>query len=233
MRPSDWISSQGRLWLRALSLFALAAFISSLSAQSNLIYNPDFELGNEGFFTEYSYNPTAHRSGTPSMLTSGQYLLTANPGNHHPDAHSFGDFTTGDGLMLMVKGATVPNRVVWQQIIAVDPGQAYAFSGWISVWTGSSPPALRFTVNDEEIGVYHFPETPRPGVWYNWYYEWQGGDRAEAVLTIVDLNTSAAGNGFVLDGLEFYVVPEPSSLLLLFAGVGGLAVRCRRATSCV
>lgn len=231
MRFVDWSSSQGRLLLRTLSLFASAAFASILLAQTNLIYNPDFELGNEGFFTEYTYNPTAHRSGTPSVLNSGQYLLTANPSNHHPDAHSFGDFTTGDGLMLMVKGATSSNRIVWQQVLSVDPGQAYAFSGWISVWTSASPPVLRLTVNEEEIGVFHFPETPRPGSWYNWYYEWRGGDRAEAVLTIVDLNTSAAGNGFALDGLEFYVVPEPGSLLLLCAGVGGLTLRRRCATS--
>lgn len=230
MKFSNWGSSQGRLLWRTLSLFAATALLSSLFAQTNLIYNPDFELGNEGFYTTYTFNPIANRSGPHSALAPGQYLLTSNPANHHPDAHSYGDFTSGEGLMLMAKGAAAPDKIVWQQPIAVEPGLTYAFTGWVAVWTPASPPALRLTANDDVLGVFTFPETPRPGAWYNWYYEWQGDGREEAVLSIVDANTSATGNGFTIDSLEFYVVPEPSSLLWMTAGISGLALRRRFTT---
>lgn len=230
MRLPNLDSFLGRFRQCALPLLLMAALLSSASAQMNLIINPDFELGNHGFSSDYVYNSNANRSGPDSALSSGQYLITSNPSNHHPDAHSFGDFTSGDGMMLMGKGATTPNLSVWQQDVAVEAGQTYVFTGWVSVWVAESHPVLEFRANGVSIGVFGFPEQPRPGVWYNWYYEWQNDSHAIATLSIVDLNPSAVGNGFALDALGFYVVPEPSSLMLIAAGLGASALR-RRFTS--
>lgn len=223
-------SLQRRLWLYALRLLPTVALLSSASAQVNLLINPDFELGNHGFSSDYVYNNDADRSGPDSALHSGQYLITSNPANHHPDAHSFGDFTSGDGKMLMSKGATTPNLSVWQQSVVVETGQIYAFTGWAVVWTDESFPVLQFLANGVEFGVFEFPEPPRPGVWYNWYYEWHNDSDSVATLSIVNLNTSATGNGLALDEFMFYAAPEPSSLLVIAAGLSGLALR-RRFTS--
>lgn len=227
MRSTILGSSQGRLRQYALPLLAIAALLSSASAQVNLLTNPDFELGNHGFSSDYEHNNNADRSSPDSALRSGQYILTSNPANHHPEAHSFGDFTTGEGMMLMTKGATASNLVVWRQSVAVEAGQTYAFTGWVAVWTSESFPILQFLANDLEFGVFGFPEPPRPGVWYNWYYEWQNDLHSVATLSIVNLNTSAVGNGSAIDALALYVVPEPGSMALMVAGLSGLMLRRR------
>ena len=67
---------------------------------SNLLVNGDFELGNTGFTTQY-----------PNTNTTGGYIIGHNPAVDRGGAFSsFGDHTTGTGLMDLVDGATSPNE---------------------------------------------------------------------------------------------------------------------------
>ncbi|MCS7209285.1 MAG: PEP-CTERM sorting domain-containing protein [Fimbriimonadales bacterium] len=228
MHQSNHRGFQGRFRVGAL-LFALSALLCSALAQRNRIFNHDFELGNVGFQSDYVYNPNADGSDPQRSLAPGQYIVTTDPSLHHHEAISYDDLSRGDGMMLMLKGATIPNQAVWRQTVPVEPGPVYAFKGWVSIWTAQSPPLLQLRVNDEPIGVFNFPEPPRPGLWYQWHFEWDSSATTgfQATLSIVNLNTSAVGNGFALDALEFYLIPEPTAILGLVVGLGGLAWRRR------
>lgn len=200
--------------LTILGAMTIAA-IAPLYAQ-NLIVNGDFEAGNTGFTTAYTYNT--------NLVPEGNYYIATNPSLHHPHAASYGDHTTGSGLMMMVNGITQPNLAVWSQTVSVNPATVYTFGGWLSSWVSSSPAVLSIRINNVEIGQVTAPTTT--GVWQPWSLSWNSGANTSAVLSIVNLNTEPIGNDFAMDDLEF--VPEPASLLALGAGLTSLAALRRR-----
>ena len=85
----------------------------------NLITNGDFEDGNSGFTTEYTYlNPSS--TGPWTLGPEYMYTVSTNPNLYHSAWTSFGDHTTGDGKMMIVNGSwedTSPgyDAVVWAQ----------------------------------------------------------------------------------------------------------------------
>src|SRR5262245_41705434 len=100
----------------------------------NLIANGDFSLGNAGFGTGYTYSPG-------DVGPAQSYDVVDDPAHSRPhDANpvSYGDHTTGTGLMMAVNGATAPDVVVWSQTVAVSPASDYDFSLWLSSWFPSS-----------------------------------------------------------------------------------------------
>src|SRR5688500_7721593 len=76
----------------------------------NLIYNGDFELGNKGFLMDYTFSPG-------DIRREGTYDLSTDPRRSHEAAASYGDHTSGAGLMMVVNGATKPDQVVWSQTV--------------------------------------------------------------------------------------------------------------------
>lgn len=102
--------------------------------QSNQpLINGDFEAGNTGFSTDYSYDPGG-------IYTAGEYDVVTNPTLAHndPQVASFGDHTSGSGLMMVVNGASSANQIVWSQSIEVFPNTDYEFSAWVASWTSLS-----------------------------------------------------------------------------------------------
>src|SRR5262249_9477766 len=89
----------------------------------NLLLNGDFEAGNTGFTSDYTYSPG-------DISPEGTYNIVRNPHDSHPGGASFGDHTSGTGLMLAANGASNTNLVVWRQSVAVVPNTTYEFSGW-------------------------------------------------------------------------------------------------------
>ena len=95
-------------------------------AHANLITNGDFEAGNIGFSSGYPF------VASTTMLPIG-YILTDNPSPHHPLSQSFGDHTTGSGLMMMVNGS-IQGTVVWSQTTTITPNSSFDFSIFIRAW---------------------------------------------------------------------------------------------------
>jgi len=70
----------------------------------NLLVNGDFSLGNTGFTSDYVFTSDTQPSGT--------YCIDTDPHNCDPAGASYGDHTSGTGLMLNANGAVTPNQTV-------------------------------------------------------------------------------------------------------------------------
>lgn len=218
------------------TLFILGLAVKPAQAQANLIVNGNFSSGNTGFSTGYS----VRNSGDPGP---GSYTVGANPHDFNAGGGSYGDHTTGGGLMLIADGSQTANVPVWSETLAVAPSSAYSFSFFVSSWGefGSAtqaydPASLQVFVNGVAVGPVIF--TPSSiGVWENHTLLLSPFSTPTALISLVDLNTDFVGNDFALDDFKLNAVPVPeaSSLisfgLILALGLGIVVARKRKAAS--
>jgi hypothetical protein len=215
---------------KSVFLLALWLLLCPASLKADLIVNGGFEQGNSGFTTNYVFSP-----GNTSSPRS--FDITANPALDGAPV-SYGDHSTGSGLMMVVKGATIPNVLVWAQIIAVEPNHKYDYASYISSWSAASPARLDVRVNGTSVGTITAPSTP--GVWAPFSVTWDSGSNTSAIIELRNLSTSGVGNAFALDDFSFkgpdpFAVPEPAvlahcltSCLALGLGAGVRGLRRRR-----
>lgn len=177
-----------------LLLASYALCVLSAPAQ-NLIVNGDFEAGNTGFSNDYIYS-------LANMEPAGVYCITNDPGAVHGAWTSFGDHTTGTGLMLVANGDSDPTNCVWRQTVSVSANTAYLFSGWAASAHPESPGSFFLFVNGDQQGsAVALPSTT--GLWQNYSVVWSSGTSVSALLEIRMLTTEGYGNDFVLDDLSF------------------------------
>lgn len=167
----------------------------------NLVVNGDFEAGNSGFTSAYSYG-----SGGPWGLLSseGQYAISTSPNLVHNNFSACSDHTpSGPGNMLIANGSGTPNTSVWCQTINVTPNTNYLFSAWISnALNDPNVSNLQFFVNDIQIGNV-FATSAIACDWQEFNDTWNSGANTTAQLCIRNQNTSTGGNDFCLDDITF------------------------------
>jgi hypothetical protein len=170
----------------------------AIDIQANLLANGNFSLGNTGFTSQYTYSPN-------SVESEGTYAIGTNPAPlHPPNAVSFGDHTTVAGLMFITNGAPSSSTIMWQESVNVTNDTNYIFSGWASSWDSADgfPARLRFFVNGVQIGS-DFTTYSIGGEWKQFTAPWSSGTSGIATITVVDENTVAVGNDFVVDDFAF------------------------------
>jgi hypothetical protein len=196
-------------------IVALCLLSRPADAKAGLILNGDFEQGYTGFTTEYVLPPTDIVGGV------GQYMLVTNPADHHPAGKSYGDHTSGSGLMMMLNGSADPTTIVWSETISVATNSSYDFSLWLSSWTASSPAVLDIQFNGVSIGTPAAPSSS--GVWQQFSTTWESGSASSLTITMFDKTTADVGNDFALDDISLNgpsptAVPTPPSLVLAVSG---------------
>lgn len=186
----------------------------------NLVVNGDFEQGNTGFTSAYTYSS--------NLWPEGYYYVGSNAHNYHTNFPNWYDHTSGAGNYMIINGATVPNTNVWTQTVNVSPNTDYAFATWVCSLTfgtqGGGAAQLQFSINGTQIGnVFSAPLTTG---WQRFYEVWNSGNNTTATITILNQNTGGDLNDFGIDDISFAPLscPYNDSVVVVVAALVDSAV---------
>ena len=194
----------------AKATFALGLLVSApsyLSAQSipcgnNKVTNGDFEAGNIGFLTSYTY--TADIAGNSELIPENRYSVGANANNYHPQF--IGTGRTGN--FLIVNGNTTTVKELWAQNVDVIAGREYVFTMYTqNLYTLNAPKfSFKITPNDGVSGSVEFgtsnPLAGRNG-WIEVSATYTANFTGSAKLSIIDTDLTKIGNDFGIDDISF------------------------------
>jgi len=176
---------------------------TSIQVAQELVINGNFEAGNSGFTTAYTYSATAN-----GLYPEGTYGVNDNA-NYNHDLFYGKDHTTGSGKFMIINGSPTTGTTVWSQNnITVQPNTTYYFSAWgMSVYNANNA-ILQFSINGFQVGtIAYLPNgytnNAGPYNWVRFYGSWNSGPSTNANLSIVNLNTILGGNDFGLDDISF------------------------------
>ncbi len=162
---------------------------------SNLIPNGDFESGNTDFSSDYTYSPG-------NLWPEGTYDVNSNPQSAHANFQPCSDHTLNGNQMMVINGAGTPGVDAWCSSAPVDPNTEYVFSVWACSVLGASPAILQFSINGVLIGSsFSLPSTPC--AWVRFYATWNSGGSSDAIICLVNQNTTLSGNDFAIDDIFF------------------------------
>jgi gliding motility-associated-like protein len=176
-------------------------YLNKIINECNLVTNSTFEGGPYGFTSTYTYTAPAIGANT----TSAEYTVSNNPNPWNSTASNCIDHTTGNGNMLIINGASIPNISIWSQSLAVSPNTNYNLSAWVSQWSNISPSILQFSINGTPIGT---PYNSPVGTcnWNQFFTNWNSGLNTSAVVSILNQSSSINGNDFAIDDIYFGVI---------------------------
>ena len=172
--------------------------------EANIVYNGDFEEGNKGFWSQYSYTTEAHGSGYAQGLgPEGRYAGGANPNYYHQNFCDFSGSTRKK--MLIANGNAGTDKVVYAATFDVEPNQNYIVSfeaANVSSAKEDEIPQFQFSVSGEKLGsVFKISQTKCE--WKEYYQIWNSGSHTNATITILNQNTKASGNDFAIDNITY------------------------------
>lgn len=165
----------------------------------NLVFNGDFESGNIGFTTDYSF--VMDMSGVQTEMTpEGTYTIINNPNLVHNGFAACSDHTPAPGDDMMVLNGSASLQNIWCQTVAVMPNSYYDVSAWVASVASGSPARLRFSINGVPLGaIVNAPNTTC--IWTPFNAFWYSGASTMAEICILNLNTAAGGNDFAIDDI--------------------------------
>ena len=214
------------------TLFATAALAATLIATGSasateLLTNGNFEAGNTGFASDYSYRPVD--GSQTNLWPEGTYDVSRNPNADHMLFSAFGDHTYGEGQMMVVNGAQRAGAIVWSQSNLIGAADTqFTFDFWLASVYPASPADLQLLINGQVVDGATFQAEGGQqitGLWQHFSYAGVTGAGGLQSLALTNLNTEPSGNDFALDDMSVNGVagvPEPASWALMLLGFGGL-----------
>ncbi len=198
---SAWTSTPNDPSLQALNNTTFTAtptqtttYSVGATGSSNLIYNPSFQLGNTGFFTQYNLVSVSPGGAQGVAGVSSNSQLFFNPFDACTDQD-------GTNTMLVADGAIQPNVVLWRQTVPVQTNTAYNFSYWATSVVNFSPAQLQVFINGVNVNTTTL--TTFTCNWQNINVPWNSGAATLATIEIRNANTVDQGNDFAIDKLSF------------------------------
>ena len=164
----------------------------------NLIQNPDFELGNNGFETDYTY---CSDQNCLIPLGDNGYSIGKDASYFYTPYFNGYDHTSGKGNFMIVNGGR-PTLKVWRQTVPVKSNTGYTFGLWISRMNEYDTSQIRILINGAQVGPIFNPPTTT-NKWEQVIRTWNSGIQTSATVEIVDVKSSVIGNDFGLDDFTF------------------------------
>jgi len=175
-------------------------------SDENLVINPGFELGYEGFTSSYvRQTGCGGMPGTPHPTAT--YTINTDPG----DCHAFfeGNVPGGNGNMLVVNLSESAPRDFWCQTIEVNPGVIYRFSARLRTVTVPiywAPSRHRWTINGSTFTADFNPTA----VWETYQATWNSGTNKVATLCGRNISVGWGTGDLAVDDIRFAAVcPSP------------------------
>ncbi len=207
--------------------------MTTQASAANLITNGDFELGNTGFTSDYTFNAGVN-------FNAAEYTVGTNPQAFNGAFVSAGDHTTGFGNMMIVNGSQDLNDIVWQSdAIAIAGLTNYFFEAFVMNVFPTSPPNLTFTISldggmEQVLDTLSVPNTV--GVWNGLSTTFNSGGATNATLRLRNAQIAFSGNDFAIDDISLSTqsivnpgaVPEPATWAFMIAGFGAIGGMMRR-----
>jgi len=169
---------------------------------TNKIVNGDFEAGNTGFSSAYTF--TADVAGNSEMIPENRIAVGTNANNYHPQFIGTGR----TGKFLIVNGNKQTVKELWAQDVDVVSGREYVFTMYTQNLYPTAPPrfSFRITPNDlisspVEFGTFN-ATTGRNG-WIEVTATYNAEYTGSARLSIYDIDLTAFGNDFGIDDISF------------------------------
>ncbi len=204
-------------------LVACVFLAASTASAATLFVNGDFDSGNTGFTSGYSFVAYAPSNCMPE----GVYTIGPSPQSCHPAwPSSYGAPPGASANTMIVNGATLAGVSIWSETVTVLTNTDYYFSVWVAS-NYANPAVLSFSINGTQIGN-NITASSTLGLWTQFYAPWNSGSNTTAVASLLNQNIVASGNDFSLDLFAFDTVaptgatsstPEPATRILLGGGL--------------
>lgn len=181
-------------------VFDTKAQMCPKSTGTELIVNGDFEAGNTGFTTGYTYNG--------SSVGPGNYSVGTNPNTLNSYFYSMTDHTPGAGTrMLVVDVDGTVGKDAYATNVTVLPNTTYFFSAWFADINGTfeNPPRLQFNINGVQVGsIVNVNPSGNSHAWTQFYVSWNSGAVSGPIsIRIQNTRTETNGNDLALDDISF------------------------------
>lgn len=201
---------------------------------SNLVTNGDFEAGNVDFTSPLDYILPSNNDD--------QYYVITNPKAWYPQFNTFGDHTTGTGLMFAGNGSVEGGIAYISNTFDMVAGLSYDIGGWFTslgcttcvVAYGNSLLEMAVRVGQTDyVLASGATDNGAAGAW-TWMgvSDWLAPASGTATVQIRTAKGEWSGNDFALDDVYARAtatpVPEPASMILLGSGLVGIARAARR-----
>ena len=193
----------------AVFLFCLGLAVQGFA--TNLVTNGDFESGNSGFSSDYTFVGTP---GGSALWDQGKYAIVTSARDYHSNFTSAADHTSGSGTKYFAaNGGTNINQAVWMSNVlnVALANTVYRFEAWITSLinvSGGNGPDLVFEIGNGSTwtslgNTSVIPNGTTGGTWVFTYADGQFGQAGNYYVRLRNNSTRGDGNDLGVDDIYF------------------------------